>query len=121
MEWKKLKLDNIANGAAAELFDRELSKVMENIHDSNTDGKVKRSITLTVSIMPDANKEGANITLHAASKLAPVRQAFATAQFARRNGKLDAFTHNINQEELDLQGLKEAKPKIVGGEAGFDA
>jgi hypothetical protein len=115
MEWKKLTLANIANGVAPELFERELSKVLENVADPNTKSDAVRSITLQVKILPDPNKEGAVISVFASSKLAPVKQAIGTTHFGKNGGKFEAYTQNINQLDLDLTDKLDKGPKIVGG------
>lgn len=47
----KVSLVNIHNGAAVEMFDRQLDRVMQNISDINTDKKA-RVITLQIAVAP---------------------------------------------------------------------
>lgn len=107
---KTLSMENFANGAAKELFDRELGKVMDNINDVNTDPKTTREITLTFKIKPDQMRKEAALSVSAKHKIAPVNTAQGQAFFGRNkvNGKLLAYGHNINQMELDVEPKIEA-------------
>ena len=51
-DFRKVSLTNLGNGAAVELFDHELQKVLANIDDPNTDPKEKRKI-IALSSQPD--------------------------------------------------------------------
>jgi hypothetical protein len=70
---KIVDLNSLANGAVAERFNQELQKVLDNIVDPNTDPKKARSVTLTVSIASNENRELANVSVKAVSKLAPAK------------------------------------------------
>lgn len=86
-------LASIGNGAAMELFDRELVSVIRNISDVNTSQKTKRSITIKVDIQPDDER---NI-------------GFATVYFGKKDGKLVAVTNNFIQPSL----LDENKSNVM--------
>ena len=105
----KLALGNFAQGAANELFERELKSVVDNIDDINTSPIVKRKITLTFTIEPDLGRETAKLSVDAKSTLAPVKGASGLTYFGRRNGKLSAYHHNINQTEMNF----DEKPSLV--------
>ena len=64
-------LNTFANGGLAEKFDDELKKVLENIADPNTDATKVRSVTVTISLKGDKNREIAATSIRATSKLAP--------------------------------------------------
>ncbi len=109
---KTTDLTNVANGAALELFARELEAVLANIQDPNTPGEFTREVTLTIKIKPDPKRDAAAVMVFAKSKLAPVREAIGSMYFGKRSGKAVAYTQNVNQEELDLQT---SKPRAIGG------
>ncbi|MFD3261894.1 replication terminator protein [Paenibacillus lentus] len=67
-----ISLDELANGAALELFEREMRKVAENIIDPNTPWKAKRKIVLTVTISPDRRREASEVEVDVKSTLAAV-------------------------------------------------
>jgi hypothetical protein len=65
-----LNFDNLGNGAARELFDYELSKVLANIQDPNTKSDAERAITLKVTFKPNREtRDEANIGIKVTSKL----------------------------------------------------
>lgn len=69
-EDEPLTLLNIANGAAAGLFNEELRKVLTNIQDVNTEAKPSRTITLKFTFEPSASRNESAVTVEATSKLA---------------------------------------------------
>lgn len=97
-----LNLNNIAGGAAAEIFQRELESVMENINDPNTKADTAREIQLTITIKPDPYRETIAVMLSAKTKLSPVKGAAGIAYLGKqKNGRLQAFAHNVNQLEMN--------------------
>lgn len=96
-------LSNIANGAAVELFDHELKRVMANIKDPNADAKKKREVTLKVTLSPYADRSGAEMSLSVVSKTVPVNGVRGTIFVARDEGEYKAFSHDTRQEEMFAQ------------------
>jgi uncharacterized protein YuzE len=68
-----IDLSSFADGAVAERFNLELSKVLENIADPNTDAKKVRKVTLTVSLKADDKRDIASVGIVAKSTLAPAK------------------------------------------------
>lgn len=62
----------MARGAIQERVDYEVSKVVDNILDLNTDPTAKRKITLTIELKPDENRQFIKIAASSKSQLAPV-------------------------------------------------
>jgi len=100
MEEVMVTLATIANGAALELFERELSRVIENIADVNTDWKAKREIHLKVTIMPDEGRGLAVTALQVTSKLAGVKPVATVVYFGRKDGQPVAVTHDFAQPNM---------------------
>ncbi len=95
-------LDEVAEGAAPQLFDHEIKKVLANIADPNTDTAAKRSFSLKFTISPDANGLSAHVAVEVGSeKLAPIRGA-TTGVFLEtlRDGTLEML--EVQQRELPL-------------------
>ena len=65
---ERLSLTNIKEGAAVEMFDLQLDKVLANINDINTDLKA-RSITLTLNLTPNDDRTLLTIALDCTSKI----------------------------------------------------
>lgn len=66
---KKIELQSIQNGAALDLFNAELKKVLENIEDENTVAGTERSITIRLSIKPDNTRRTAALKVRAVRRV----------------------------------------------------
>jgi hypothetical protein len=65
-----VSLETLARGAVQEAFDHELTRVLGNIVDPNTNPCAPRTITVKVVFKPDMKRETAAVTVSADSKLA---------------------------------------------------
>jgi len=90
-------LETLAGGAAAELWDAELRKVLENIRDENTDPDEKRELTLKVTIAPTPDREGLNTSVKVTSKLAGFRPIPVHLHMGRKDGQLVAVGFDPKQ------------------------
>lgn len=61
----------MARGAIQERVDYEISRIVDNILDVNTEACAKRRLTLTIELKPDENRQYIKIAASAVSKLAP--------------------------------------------------
>ncbi|MBX9115942.1 hypothetical protein HCG83_06410 [Enterococcus casseliflavus] len=52
-----LDLSKIDGGAVQEKFAHEMEKALENILDRNTDPTKKRSVTITVDLIPNKDRQ----------------------------------------------------------------
>lgn len=121
-EQKDLTLETAAGGVAAELFDRELQAVLENIADRNTDTKA-RQIALTFSLQPSEDSDGArrtmSISVQAKSRLRPVKPANSYAFLSRvKGGGIKATTHDVRQgslleEDEALEEVDESTGEVI--------
>lgn len=75
---KIIDLNEFADGAAAEKFNNEMQKILDNIADLNTDPEKIRTVTLTVKIKPSENRQTANVSVSAKSALAPAKEVSST-------------------------------------------
>lgn len=100
-------LNNIADGAALELFQSELDAVLRNIQDPNTDAKQKRVIVLEVTFLPDEEREVGEVRVKVSAKLAGLRGAKTRVFFGRHRGQLVATEYNPKQA-----GLFDDKPEM---------
>lgn len=113
-ELKEVSLETLGNGAAVELFNEELRKVMDNIADPNTAQKASRMITLKVKITPNEERNGAAVEIAASSHLV-ANKPYGTYFFVGSDGaKVRAYENNPKQPELpgmdkiiDMGGRKE--------------
>lgn len=64
-------LSEIADGAVQAKFAQEVEKVCKNILDLNTDASKKRKITLTLTYVPDDQRNSVDVGIETKSTLAP--------------------------------------------------
>lgn len=112
MNNERVSLENLGSGAAVELFNLELQRVLDNIIDENTKCGVVREVTLKVRIKPDEDREWGTVEIAASSKLAPVHPYPTQIIIGKERGKGVATEHDPKQ--MKMFGKEDAKPgKIV--------
>jgi len=82
-----VSLTNLKGGAAIELFDTELKKVLDNIADPNTKAKFKREIVLKVTILPEDDRSQALVGIDVKSKLVDHKGAATRVYFGLTEGR----------------------------------
>lgn len=73
MSSQTISFGTLAGGAVEERFQQELNNVFKNILDPNTEHKVKRTVTLCVTISPNEGRTVNGVDFSVKSKLAPVK------------------------------------------------
>lgn len=111
-------LENIGNGAAIELFNRELAAVLENILDVNTSETAKRSITLKIDIKPASDRGMGAVDISCKSTLAPTHSFQTKLFFGRDKNGPKAVEYDPKQPFLPFSGqqpepMNEDKPANV--------
>lgn len=101
-----LSLDSIGNGAAVELFDEELKKVLNDMTDVNKDPSSKREITLKLTISPSLSREQANYEISVNSKLGKLITYPGIIYFGKRGDKVVAR----EDAHIDQMTIAEVKP-----------
>lgn len=99
-----VSLQNMARGAVLERFDRELSKVIRNILDPNTDAKAVRKIKLEVVFKPSEDRENADVFVKTSSSEAPPKAIASRIYIGRHNGQPVAVEFDPGQTDLFNNG-----------------
>jgi len=99
-EYEPVSLDRLNGGQVVALFERELSDVLKNIADENTPAKAKRSISISIIIHPEEDRESAVIEVSAKSGLAPVKPSKSFAVFGFDGSKVTAYQTDVKQLKL---------------------
>lgn len=97
----KVSLASMSEGAAIERFDEALDEVLRNVLDPNTDARAKRSVTLKVTITPEADRSFGKVEIDCWPTLAK-NQGIMTQVFIGRSrtGEIGAYEVNQVQQEL---------------------
>ena len=103
----RLSLATLGNGAAEELFQRELQSVLGNIADPNTIADDTRKITLEVRILPDVKRRTASVDISCSSKLAKCNGHCTNIYFANDNGEYIAVENNPEQMQIGFAPQQE--------------
>ncbi len=93
----EVTLDTIGGGALSELFAAELSRILDNIADVNTDPKTARKITIEVVVKPNATRDELATSLKCSSKLAGIMTVETRLYVGRRGGKIVAIENDPKQ------------------------
>lgn len=93
-------LDTIGGGALRELFEAELTRILANITDPNTDPAVKRVMTIQVRFKGNRDRDVADVELACHSKLAGIMSVSTRLFVGRSGGKLVAVEHDPKQTRL---------------------
>ena len=113
--FEKVSILEAASGAIKERTDYELSKVIENIMDPNTRADKKRTLTITLELLPDADRKQIAVKTIVKSKLeptSPIASAFALG--ADENGELSMFEMLAQLPgQTDVFGGTQENPKII--------
>lgn len=95
-----VSLITLNQGAAVELFDTELRKLIANIADLQTEATVTRTIQLTVKVKPVESRKEAAVELSIVSKQAPQKHARSSVWFGKVEGVVVAVQTDPNQGRL---------------------
>ena len=110
-----MSLNNLKEGAAVEMFDMELQKVLNDLVDPNKDRLATRSVTLTVTFKPDKHREDITpVYLDCNSKLAK-QNSCATSAYIGRSGKT-GHAREIMETQQQIQFPDSGK--VVAGQFG---
>ena len=105
----------MAKGAIQERVDYEVSKVIDNILDVNTDPLAKRKVTLVVEMKPDEDRQVVKITASATSKLAPTNPV-GTSLVITADGNGEMILAEIIPQvpgQIGINGDVQDEPKIL--------
>lgn len=112
MDQETLSLENICNGGVPEVFERELSEVLKNIADVNTDPEETRKITFEFIFEPTKDRTGAVVRFRCKSKVAPVEEVSGQCFLQRRGNAVVAIAHDPKQARMfEPSGAPAAKEK----------
>lgn len=107
-------LDQIAGGALAEKFNDEMAKVLENIYDPNTEAEKARTITISIKVQPDQDRDSAVLTINCVSKIVAPK-AVATRVYIDKDDEGNVVASEITKTmpgQISLEG-EVTNPKIT--------
>jgi hypothetical protein len=85
---KRLRLSDMHEGAAEELFQDALVRVLENVADPNTDYRAKRVIAMTFTFSVDEARKVGAVVVAATTKLAGVKGVIVPVYVGQHEGEI---------------------------------
>lgn len=114
---KVITLAGLADGAALELWQAALERVLQNIEDPNTDTKPKRAIRLEFLFSTmDEDRAVGDVEVRCSTKLAGVKGVKTLVYIGRHQGELVAVEQPRQQDLFPAPGGK--LKSFAGGKAG---
>lgn len=108
-----INIGNINEGAALDLFDLELRKVLENVADLSTVATATRTITLKFDFKPESDRCKVHCELTAKTSLAPVEKNVNKMFVAKtEDGALVALDADPRQMPL-WESPKKSQPPVI--------
>lgn len=112
MGFKKIEsLNDFNQGAISEQFVKGWDEILENISDSATEACAKRSIQLTVEIIPSQDRSTAKTTVRMVTKTAPVKADDGSMMLELTNDGIKAM---VREPDKQLE-LNNVTPIAAGG------
>lgn len=108
----KINLNDFAEGAVAEKFNQEFSKILENIQDPNTDHKIKRKLTIELTFDTDESRDLSIITVVTKSKLAD-RLGVATKVIIDRDGQGNIVASELKKQIKGQEHMRVEDNKLL--------
>ena len=108
-KYEAMTLSTIGGGQAIALFDHELTAVLENIMDVNTDSKKVREINLKLKIKPNDDRDQAVCLIEVTSKKASAKGVGTFVYIGRQQGVVMAIEQNPKQGILFDPGESQAE------------
>lgn len=112
---QEVTLGGLAGGGAAELWDAELKKCIENILDVNTDPKAKRELSLKLTMLPNEDRNNAAVAVEVTSKLPGLKPTSTVIYFAKKGGKVIVVESDPKQMSLLAQEEPTKLTPVKGG------
>ena len=112
---ERSSLLQMAKGAIQERVDYEVSRVVDNLLDVNTEAKAKRKVTLTITMTTDDNRRVVKVEASAKSTLAPVTP-IDTSLVITADGNGEMMLAEIIPQvpgQMSMTGEEQEAPKIL--------
>lgn len=101
----------MARGAIMERVDYEMSRVLDNILDVNTDPTKKRKVTLTLELKPDDERTTIAVSVTAKSTLAPTNPVVTSLYVADGQNVVEMVPQIPGQMGID--GPEQESPPML--------
>lgn len=112
---QRSSLLQMAKGAIQERVDYEVTRVVDNLLDMNTEAKAKRKVVLTITMVTDDDRRVVKVEASAKSTLAPVTP-IGTSLVITADGNGEMMLAEIIPQvpgQISMEGTVQEAPKIL--------
>lgn len=108
-------LDQLMDGAITKRFNDELTRLWDNVYDMRAPATKARTITLKVTIKPNANRDAAAILYDIKSAPAAPEALQQTVFMRQRDDGSVQMTEQTDQlpGQIDMAGEEQPMPNVV--------
>ena len=104
MNYEKLTLHNINNGAAPELFEEAWSELLKDIANIQKPGDAVRAIQIELKVKPDKDRGLGAILVVVKTKLPAGDPSVGYVHFAKEGDSIASYVNNPKQDVLEFDG-----------------
>ena len=106
---------SMAMGAITERADYEMSRIIDNILDANTNPTKKCTLALTIDLTPDSERRNIRVTAIAKSKLEPTNPVATSLYLTSGEGGEMVAVEMTPQipGQINVDGAEQEPPKIL--------
>ena len=101
MENNQKSILQMARGAIQERADYEMTRLIQNVLDANTEATAKRKLTLTLTLTPDSNRQNISVSVTAKSALAPTSPVTTLLYVSDEDKVVEALPQIPGQMSMD--------------------
>lgn len=106
----------MSRGAILERADYEMGKIIDNILDPNTKASAKRKLSLTLELIPDADRIQISVKTTAKVTLVPTEPVTTLLYVTSQPGTGEMMVAEMTPQipgQYDMSGEEQEEPKIL--------
>jgi hypothetical protein len=106
----KVELREFAGGALQENFQKAFEEIVKNMQDPNTPWKVKRGITIKISLSQNEDRDDSTCAISVEKKMAPVKPIETKFSLGKDLTTGEVFAEEYGKQvrgQMSLEDLKE--------------
>lgn len=111
----KKSILEMAMGAFQERADYEMSKIIDNILDPNTNATKKRTLTVTIEITPDSERQNLRVHTTVKSKLEPTNPVSTALYISGDQNGEPTVVEMVPQipGQMSVNGYEQPEPAVL--------
>ena len=113
-----IDLSELAGGELQEKFDREITKVIQNMQDPNTPFRDSRGVTISITLKQNERRDDAKIEISVKSKLAGVASTETNFSMGKDLGTGEVLVSEYGRQIPGQLSLSDALREDEGDQGG---